>query len=260
MQIMIECEYCNSVYDYKENHSCPNCAAIPNKKQITAAKNAARSEMKSPYAMPGTSVPAPKTSKFMCAIVKLIPLWIAVIVICTFIPGIVENSIESNAVKHLQTIDEPKYEEHNMNEDFVYDGIINLNIDNAFFADSEIINALVPKDMSLLVIHINSSVNNSDDVVNDYYNIEPYITNGEYCRPMISSTALNSCPDAFAQNIFRLSILRYRNASDGYMCFLVDNNSTEFSLCLEETTDVGYVRQLEYIHKISIAVEREENI
>lgn len=44
MQIMIECEYCGSTYDFNENHTCPNCAAIPDKKAIAAAKAAVKAE------------------------------------------------------------------------------------------------------------------------------------------------------------------------------------------------------------------------
>ncbi|MBP1561297.1 MAG: hypothetical protein J6C96_08665 [Oscillospiraceae bacterium] len=259
MQIMIECEYCCSVYDYKENHSCPNCGAVPDKKQIAAAKSAAKAEQ-SPYAMPGTPVPEVKTSGLMRVLIRLIPLWIAIIVACLFIPSLVEKGIESSAAKNLQVVDEPRYEEHGMGEVFVYDDVFKLNIDNAFIADTELINALIPKDMSLLVVHVNASVDDSDDVVKDYYDMEPYVTNGEYCRSKISGTALNSCPDAFAQNTFSLSVMRYRNESDGYMCFIVDKDSTEFSLCFEDTSEIGYVKQLDCIHRVALTVERGESV
>lgn len=261
MQIMIECEYCGSTYDYSENHICPNCAAVPNKKQIAAAKNAAKAEQ-SPYAMYGTPVPAAApTGGFMRTIIKLIPLWIGIIFVCIFMPEVKEGMMNSTIKENLQVVDEPRLETHGMNEEFTYDGIFKLVIDEAYIADSNTMNALLPDDKELLVVHLLCSVSDSDKIVNNYYNIQPYITDGSYCREPVDSTALNSCPDAFAQNIFRFSYFGYKKEADGYMCFIVDKDSDNFSLCLEETHTEGYVRQLDYIHQIGLAVsEREDSI
>ena len=108
MQIMIECEYCGSLYDFNENHVCPNCAAVPNKKKVSAAKAAAKAEAKKApeYAVKlDYTKEKPPSGMLMTIIVKLIPLWIFLIIGLTFVPEAVEKSMAKKAEKHLQVVD-----------------------------------------------------------------------------------------------------------------------------------------------------------
>ena len=94
----IECKYCGSGYDYRENQSCPNCGAVPDKEQINAAKKEVRlaakeledlrleSQLKLAAAKNAAAVP--KTGKFMRKLIKLIPLWVVIIFTVIWIPDI----------------------------------------------------------------------------------------------------------------------------------------------------------------------------
>lgn len=266
MQIMIECEYCGSLYDFNENHTCPNCAAVPDKKKVSAAKAAAKAEAKKApeYAVKlEYTTEKPPSGLFITILVKLIPLWIFMIIGLTFVPAAFEKSLAKKTVNHLQVIDEISYIEHSMDEEFLYDDKINLEIDDAFYADSEVVNALLPEGMKLLVIHIKGSVdeNNYDSYnYNDYARVNPYITNGTICREKLNYSALNSIPEIYGTTTFSLTnFYTYSKEKDGYWCFIVDENETDLSLCIGDYTVKNYAPYLEKIHKIDITVAKEES-
>lgn len=251
MQINIECEYCGSVYDFSQHRTCPGCAAVPSKEQVSAARAAARAEQDTG----GEKVRVVYTSRFMNIAVKLIPVCMAVILISALIPVIVSKSIDSSILKNYHTVDEPVFIERAMNEPFEYDGAMTLTVTEAFISDSERIAAILPDGMELLVVHVEctSSKSNSSFFMN-YYDRTPYIDSGEYCRTGVSSSALNSCTEVYAQNIFTLSSASYSRESDGYMCFLINEGDRRFDLCFEEITVKGYARQLDGIDRIAVDV------
>ncbi len=258
MRINIECEYCGSVYDYEEHRVCPNCAAVPNKKQIAEARAAAKAELK--QAQQAVVPAAAPTGKAMRTIIKLVPLWAAIIVFSLFIPDIAERSIDKTAVKSLQTVAEPAYNEHEMGEEFLLDEIFTINADKAFWAESTAINPIVPEGMRLLVVHINFSSSGEKSPVSEYYySNDPYIYDGRTCREQIDGYALESYPDFFAQNSYSLTSMDYSRNGDGYMCFFADESAEEIYLCFEESSIEGYVRQLEYIHRIKLDITERED-
>lgn len=255
MQINVECEYCNSVYDYKTHSSCPNCGAAPNKEKLSAAKKRADSEKAAEINAKG----AP-TGRFMTFLIKCIPLWIVLIVGLAFLPDAVENQMMKKAVSSIQTVDELTFDEHGMNEKFIFDDVITLDIDEAYFAESEVIDAILSEDMRLLVLHINAVTDDPNKVENNYYSLPVYITNGEYCRAAVSSFAISSCPEAFAHNTLSLSSMRYSTVTDGYLCFIVGKDETDFSFCIEENHFENGALQLEKVHKIGITVSEEDSV
>ncbi|MDE7280079.1 MAG: hypothetical protein K2N26_10200 [Oscillospiraceae bacterium] len=251
MLINIECEYCGSVYDFSKHRSCPSCAAVPSKEQVSAARAAAKAEMNSETG----SVRVVYASRFMNIAVKLVPVCIVLILISALIPFIAENSLNSSIVKNYQTVDDPVYNDFQLNESFVYDGTMTLTITEAFISDSERIQAILPDGMELLVVHVECSVSQTDgSFFQNYYNRTPYINNGEYCRSYVSTSALRSCPEVYAQNIFSLSSANYSRESDGYMCFLIDEGNRQFDLCFEEISIKGHAKQLDSIDRIVIDV------
>lgn len=260
MQIMIECEYCGSLYDFNENHTCPNCAAIPDKKKVAAAKAAAKAERKTNSS---TTAEKPPSGLFMTVIVKLIPLWIFLIIGLTFVPEMAERAVAKKATKNLHTIDEITYVGHSMNEKFLYDDKITLEIDDAFYGESDVVNALLPDGMKLLVIHIKGSVDKDkyDSYnYNDYARVNPYITNGTICREKLGYTALNSIPEIYGTTTFTLTnFYSFSSEKDGYWCFIVDENETDLSLCIGDYTIDNYALNLEMVHKIDITVAKEES-
>ncbi len=266
MRINIECEYCGSVYDFEEHRVCPNCAAVPNKKQIAEAKAAAKEEMRQLRQMQQTQqarVPsAAPTGKLMTVIIKLVPLWIAITLFSFFIPGITEDIIEYTSANNLQTVTEPTYSEHEMGEDFLLDEVFTINADEAFWAESSAIDPIIPEGMRLLAVHINFS--SSGEKAPDfeyYYNNGPYIYYDRTYREQIDGYALESYPEFFAQNTYYITSMQYSKDGDGYMCFFVDENAEEIYLCFEESRTESYVRQLEYIHRIKLDItEREDGI
>lgn len=255
MQIHIECEYCGSVYDYSENHSCPNCAGVPSKKRITAAKAEAKAEAAEAHIAPAP-VPAGRVMKVL---IKLIPVWIVCIFVMLFIPDIKEHMAENTIREHLQTVDTPEFREHGLNEEFLYDGIMNVSVDDAYFANSSTADALIPENMKMLVVHISASVVDGADQRNmgNYYDNEPYIAFGKTFRRPLSYTALIVFPEIYSRNMFYFSSMRYYDSREGYFCFLVDKDAEEFALCLEETHTEGYVRQLDCVHRINFSITEE---
>lgn len=263
MRINIECEYCGSVYDYEEHRVCPNCAAVPNKKIIADARAAAKAELKQMQQAQQAAVPAAApTGKLMRAIIKLVPLWIGIIVFSLFIPDITEKMTDGTAAEHLQTVAEPTYSDHGMGEEFLLDGIFSITADEAFWVESTAMAPLVPDGMKLLAVHIGfSSSGEKAPNLEYYYSNDPYIYDGRTCREQIDGYALDSYPDLFAQNSYSLSSMEYSRNGDGYMCFFADEDAEEIYLCFEESRTEGYVRQLEYIHRIKLDItEREETL
>lgn len=253
MQINIECEYCGSVYDFSKHRTCPGCAAVPSKEQVAAARAAAKAEMSENK---GTeTVRVVYKSRFMNVAVKLIPVCIALILISVLMPFIAKKSIGSSIAKNYQTVDEPVYNDFQLNEPFLYDGVMTLTVTEAFISDSERIGVLLPDGTELLVVHVECSVSGaSGKSYRNYYDRTPYIDNGEYCRTYASHSALSSCPEVYAQNVFSLSSANYTNASDGYMCFVVNEGDRQFDLCFEEISVKGYTQQLDGIDRIRIDV------
>ncbi len=259
MQINIECEYCGSVYDFEEHRVCPSCAAVPNKKQIAEAKAAAKEEMRQ-LRQAQAAVPAAPTGKAMQVVIKLVPLWVAIIVFSLFIPDIAENSLDKSAAKSLQTVADPIYSDHDMGEEFLLDGCFSITADEAFRAESAAIDPIVPEGMRLLAVHINFSSSGEKTPVSEYYySNDPYIYDGRICREQIDGYALDSYPDFFAQNSYSLTSMDYRRNGDGYMCFFVDESAEEIYLCFEESSIEGCVRQLEYIHRIKLDITERED-
>ncbi len=271
MQIMIECEYCGSLYDFNENHTCPNCAAIPDKKKLAAAKAAAKAEAKDEkqqqaqdsFFKTPTVTEKPPSGMFITILVKLIPLWIFLIIGLTFVPDMVENSVTKKAAKNFQVVDEISYVEHQMNEEFLYDDKITLEIDDAFYSESEVVEALLPDDMKLLVVHVKGSIDkdkyDSYDY-NDYARVNPYITNGIICREKLGYSALNSIPEVYGTTTFTLTnFYSFSNEKDGYWCFIVDENYTDLNLCIGDFTVNNYALNLEKVHKIGITIAKEES-
>lgn len=267
MTINIECSYCGSVYDYKEHHSCPNCAAIPDKAQINAAKNEARAAAKAEadaklaaelkLAAAKNAVPVPPTGKFMRTLIKLIPVWIVIIFTVIWIPEILESISNKNVVQNLQIIDEPEYVVHEIGKSFVYDKIFTVTVDEFFIAEGDAVNALLPEGFKLLVVHIMTTSDGSEGE-NDYYDIVTYVTDGKVCHANVSSYALRSLPDAYAQTPFYFYASRYDTERDGYMCFVIDEDMTDLDLCFEETHMQNYIKQLDCIHKIPIKLTEAE--
>lgn len=252
MQLNIECEYCGSVYDFSKHRTCPNCAAVPSREQVAAARAAAKAEMNS-----GTeAVRTVGTSRFMVIAVKLIPVCIALILISALVPFIAEKNLKSSMAANYQTVDEPVFNDFGLNEPFVYDGTMTLTVTEAFVSDSERIQAILPDGTELLVVHVECSVpqQTGGSYFQSYYNRTPYIDNGEYCRSYVSSSALSSCPEVYAQNVFSLSSANYSKESDGYMCFLIDEGDRLFDLCFEEISVKGHAKQLDSIDRIVIDV------
>ncbi len=263
MPLTIECNYCGSVYDYKEHHSCPNCAAAPDKAQINAAKNEARAAAKAEadaklaaelkLAAAKNAAAVPKTGKFMRTLIKLIPVWVVIIFTAIWIPGIVESTSYDTVSKNLQVIDELEFKSHEIGESFVYDGIFNVAADEFFIAEGDAVNAILPEGFKLLAVHMVMSTDGSGGT-NDYYDIDPYITDGKVCRSPVSSGALRSLPDAFAQTAFYFYSTKYTTERDGYLCFIIDEDMTSVDLCLEETHLQNRIRRLDYVHRITLDI------
>ncbi|MDE7290309.1 MAG: hypothetical protein K2N71_12570 [Oscillospiraceae bacterium] len=263
MPLTIECNYCGSVYDYKEHHSCPNCAAIPDKMQINAAKNEVRAAAKAEadaklaaelkLAAAKNAAAVPPTGKFMRKLIRLIPVWAVIIFTVIWIPGIVESTSYDTVAKNLQVIDEPEFKSHEFGESFVYDGIFNVAADEFFIAEGDAVKALLPEGFKLLAVHMTMSTDGSGGT-NDYYDIDPYITDGRVCRSPVSSSALRSLPDAFAQTAFYFYSSRYETERDGYLCFIIDEDMTSVDLCFEETHLQNRIRRLDYVHKITLDI------
>lgn len=250
MPINIECEYCGSVYDFKEHRTCPSCAAVPSKEQVSAARAAARAETNNS----SETVRVIYTSRFMNIAVKLIPVSIAVILISALIPVITEIGINNSIAKNYQTVDEFDYIDHQLNEAFEFDGVMTLTITEAFISDSERVNTLIPDNMELLVVHVECSSTGNGLTFGDYYNRFPYISSGSYCRTALSGSALNSCSEVYTQNTFYLSSANYTKETDGYMCFLIDRGDRQFDLCFEDISVKGYAKQLDGIDRIKLDV------
>lgn len=251
----IECKYCGSGYDYRENSSCPNCGAVPDKAQINAVKKEAHLaekellELQLAAAKNAASVPA--TGKFMRLLIKLIPVWIVIIFTVIWIPGAVKSSARKNAVKNLQIIDEPAYSVHEIGETFVYDEIFKITADEFFIADSAAVNALLPEGFKLLAVHISASSDGSGGT-NDYYDIDPYIIDGKVCRAAVFASALKTLPDTFAQTPFYFYSSKYDVNKEGYLCFIVGEDTESVDLCFEETHMQSGIRQLDCVHKITV--------
>ncbi len=260
MRINIECEYCGSVYDFEEHRVCPNCAAVPNKNKIAEAKAAAKEELRQMRQAEASAVPAAPTGKAMRVVIKLVPLWVAIIVFSLFIPDIAEKMTDGSAAEHLQTVAEPTYSDHDMGEEFLLDGCFSITADEAFWAESTAIDPIVPEGMRLLAVHINFSSSGEKAPVSEYYySNDPYIYDGRTCREQIDGYALESYPDFFAQNSYSLTSMDYSRNGDGYMCFFADESAEEIYLCFEESRTEGYVRQLEYIHRIKLDITERED-
>ncbi len=253
MQIMIECEYCGSIYDFSESHTCPNCAAIPDKKKVAIAKAEAKKS-----AQPTVKNQKPPSSQFMTIIVKLVPLWIFLIIAFPIIAVGIENKAAENAVQHLNVVDELTYEEHVIGEDFWYEDMVMLNIDDAFYSDSEVVNTLLPDDKKLLVVHVKGSVEEIDD---DYFSytrfssVNPYVTNGEYCRSHLTYSSLDTVSEVYATNIFSFTnFSEYNMTRDGYWCFIVDSDDTEVSLCINDISVENKTLDIDLVHRILIPI------
>lgn len=254
MYVGIECEYCGSSYDYSENHSCPSCGAVPDKKQVTEAKRAAAEEAAAKAAALTHLQPVPAaapTGKFMRTLIKLIPVWIVLIAVMTFVPEIKKSLDNKHIIETLQTIDTPEYADHQPGEDFLYDKVFTVTVNDFFYSDSAAVDALLPEGYRLLVVNVGYT-RSEDEAPNDYYSVTPYISYGNVCRAPVSSSALRSLPDEFAQTSFYFSSYRYDTDRYGFLCFIVDEDADQFSLCFEETHLENYIRQLDCVHRVTI--------
>lgn len=250
MPINIECEYCGSVYDFSEHRCCPACAAVPSKERVEAAKAAAKAEA----AQTNETVRVVYISRFMHIAVKLIPVCIAVILVSALIPVIAKNSINSSIAKNYQTVDEPDYIDRQLNEAFEFDGVMTLTVTEAFISDSERVQAILPDGMELLVVHVECSSAGDGLLFSGYYDRDPYINSGTYCRTALSRSVLSSCTEVYAQNPFYLSSANYTKEIDGYMCFPIDEGDRQFDLCFDDISVKGYAKQLDGIDRIRLDV------
>lgn len=253
----IKCSYCDSVYDFREHKSCPNCAAVPDKEQINAAKAEAR-EARLAETAAAAAASVPKTGKFMRLLIKLIPVWAFLIFALLIISGAAQASARKNIIDGLQTVDTPSYVTHEMGEKFVFGKAFTVSADEAFIADSPAAAALLPEGFKLLAVHINAACDGSEKL--GYYGFEPvYISVGEVCRAPVSGSSLRSMPDAFAQTSFYFGSADYDYDRDGYLCFIVEDGVTEVELCFEDIHTEKGVRQLDCVHKISIDLTEVQN-
>lgn len=246
--LTIECSYCGSAFDYREHRTCPSCAAVPSKDQIDAAYAKAAENTKIKTDM--------YAGMFMRKLIKLIPVWIVFIFVIIWIPEIKQASDEKKIVSSLKSIENPEYIEHKLGENFLYDKFFNVVVEEFMIADSDAANALMPSGYKLLAIHV-TAVSDGTDAYNDYYSIEPYIAMGDICREPILASSLRSMPDIFAHDAFHFSSSKYDPINDGYICFIVEENTEAVELCFEETHMENKVRQLDCIHKINIDLKEE---
>lgn len=253
----IKCSYCDSVYDFRVHKSCPNCAAVPDKEQINAAKAEAR-EARLAETAAAAAASVPKTGKFMRLLIKLIPVWAFLIFALLIISGTAQASARKNIIDGLQTVDTPAYVTHEMGEKFVFGKAFTVSADEAFIADSPAAAALLPEGFKLLAVHINAACDGSGKL--GYYGFEPvYISLGEVCRAPVSGSSLRSMPDAFAQTSFYFGSADYDYDRDGYLCFIVEEDTAAVELCFEDIHTEKGVRQLDCVHKISIDLTEVQN-
>lgn len=250
--LTIECGYCNSVYDYREHKSCPNCGAVPDKKQVDAAYAKAAEAASAERSAPNY------TGKFMKKLIKLIPVWIVFIFIFIWIPDIKISSDEKKIVQNLQVIETPEYKEQQLGVPFIYDNFFEVTVDEFKIADSDAVKALLPEGYKLLTVHLTAS-SDGTGAVNDYYDISPYIAVGNVCREPVSPSSMRSLPDIFASNSFYFTSSKYETLKDGYLCFIIEENTEALELCFEETHMKDNVRQLDLIHRINIDLGGNEN-
>ena len=269
MALFIECEYCGSVFDCEKESVCPNCTAAPDMERISAARKAEEDKAKALRAevhaarmeelAARAKLTAAPTGKLMSKLIKLIPVWVIIILICGIVPAIVSASV-SNAVRNsLQTIDSAEITEHEFGEDVSCGDMFNIAVDGAFFAESDAVKALLPENVKLLVVHISASSENIDrysSIFNDY-DREIYIGYGDKFAAPVSVYSLSALKDDFAQKRFYLSSLKYSNSESGYICYLVDEETEDISLYFDETHSDGYVQQLDRIHKIPLVISKE---
>lgn len=250
--LTIECGYCNSVYDYREHKSCPNCGAVPDKKQVDAAYAKAVEAASAERSAPNY------TGKFMKKLIKLIPVWIVFIFIFIWIPEIKISSDEKKVVRNLQVIETPEYKEQQIGVSFIYDNFFEVTVDEFKIADSDAVKALLPNGYKLLTVHL-TAVSDGTGAVNDYYDISPYIYTDGVCREPVSPSSMRSLPDIFASNSFYFTSSKYDTVKDGYLCFIIEENTEALELCFEETHMKDNVRQLDLIHRINIEPGENEN-
>lgn len=250
--LTIECSYCNSVFDYREHKSCPNCGAVPDKNQVDAAYAKAAEAAKEERSTPNY------TGKFMRRLIKLIPVWVVFILTFIWVPEIKISSDEKKVVQNLQIIETPEFKEQQLGVPFTYDNFFDVTVDEFKIAGSDAVKALLPEGYRLLTIHLTAS-SDGTGAVNDYYEISPYIDLGGVFREPVSPSSMRSLPDTFASNAFYFTSSKYETVKDGYLCFIIDENTETLELCFEETHMKSKVRQLDLIHKIKIDLEGSAN-
>lgn len=249
----IRCNYCNSVYDFREHKSCPNCGAVPDKGQV----NAAKAEIRAARLAENAAVPpVPQTGKFMRRLIKLIPVWVVFIFTFIWIPDIKISSDEKKVVQNLQIIETPEFKEQQLGVPFTYDNFFEITVDEFKIAGSDAVKALLPEGYKLLTVHLMAS-SDGTGAVNDYYEISPYIDLGGVYREPVSPSSMRSLPDTFASNAFYFTSSKYETVKDGYLCFIIDENTEALELCFEETHMESKVRQLDCVHRIKINLGEE---
>ena len=269
MAIFIECEYCGTVFDCETERVCPNCAAVPDMKRISAARQAEENKAKALRAevhaakmeelAARAKLKTVPTGKFMTKLIKLIPLWVAIILICGIVPSIVSASVSGSIKSNLQTVDSAEITEHEFGEDVSCGDMFTIAADGAFFAESDAVKALLPENVKLLVIHITaaSGSRNGYTSIFEDYDRELYIGYGENFSTPVSAYSLNALKDDFAQKRFYLSSLDYSDSESGYLCYLVEGEAEDISLYMDEIHAEGHVQQLDRIHKIPLVISKE---
>lgn len=269
MALFIECEYCGSVFDCEKESACPNCAAVPNIESVSAARKAEEEKAKALRAevhaarmeelAARAKLTAAPTGKFMSKLIKLIPVWIVIILICGIVPSIVSASVSSTVRNSLKTIDSAEITEHKFGEDVSCGDMFTIAADGAFFSESSAVKALLPENVKLLVVHISASSENKGEYISifDDYDRDIYIGYGNKFATPVSVYSLSALKDDFAQKRFYLSSLKYSDSESGYICYLVEGETEDISLYIDETHSDGYVRQLDRIHKIPLVISKE---
>ncbi len=269
MALFIECEYCGTVFDCEAERVCPNCAAVPDMELISAARQAEESKAKAlreeVHAAKMEELAARAklrvvpTGRFMTKLIKLIPLWVVIILICGIVPSIVSASVSGKIKNNLQTIDTAEITEHEFGEDFACGNMFNIAVDGAFFAESDAVKALLPENVKLLAVHISATAGNRSGYTSIFedYDREIYIGYGEKFATPVSVYSLNALKDDFAQNRFYLSSLDYSDSASGYLCYLVEGEAEDISIYMDEIHAEGYVQQLDCIHKVPLVISKE---
>ena len=259
-QIEIRCEYCGVEYDYSINKICPHCGGVASESHVTKAKKKALSREHTAGNAAASEVP---TGKFMCYLVKLLPVWLMIILLSIVIPVIARSVIRNTAAENLQKIEEITYTDHAMNERFTT-GIYDLTVLSARIVDDSPLCGFLPDGCALLAIKLSgtsrsSSYQDYSDSFGSSYNT-PYVTDGNTCYRRVDEYSLINYEDSFAQNQFSFLGLRKEDPTTGYLCYIVKSDFEDLYLCLEEFETQNHTRHLTRVNRIRLEIGGDDNV